>query len=297
MQNIDLAPELSPQRKATVLVEALPWLRRFRGSIIVIRYGGSAVVDEGCRHAFVQDLLLLHSVGISPVVVHGGGGRVPETLRLLGIGSIKVGAESARTPETEEVVRMMLAGHVGRDLVGRLNQQDAVAVGLSGEDGGLFRLSQDGAEVDADPPARATAMKVNVAAVMRLVEAGLIPVVAAIAPNGAGESQNVNADLAAAQLAVELAAAKFVVLTDVEGLYADWPDRTSLRTVVSADELEIMLPYLEDGIRPKMEACLRVIRSGVLEATVIDGRVEHCLLLEVFTPEGVGTMVVSGAGA
>jgi acetylglutamate kinase len=290
---------LTAGQKASVLVEALPWLQRFHGAVVVVKYGGNAMVDDALKRAFAQDVAFLRSAGLKPVVVHGGGPQISSMLDRLGIASEFRGGLRVTTPEAMEVVRMVLTGQVGRELVGLVNAHGALAVGLSGEDGGLFRAARrgtvvDGAEVDLGLVG--DVVEVDPAAVLDLIQAGRIPVVSTVAPDGAGQVLNVNADTAAAALAVALGAAKLVVLTDVEGLYADWPNRESVLREVAADDLEKLLPTLESGMVPKMEACLRAVRGGVPEATVIDGRVAHCLLLEVFTPEGVGTMVLpSGA--
>jgi acetylglutamate kinase len=291
-------PVLTAAQKATVLVEALPWLQRFHGAVVVIKYGGNAMVDDELKRAFAQDVVFLRSAGLKPVVVHGGGPQISQMLTRLGIESEFRGGLRVTTPEAMDVVRMVLTGQVGRELVGLVNAHGALAVGLSGEDGGLFRAARRGAVVggvEVDVGLVGDVIDVDPAAVLDLVEAGRIPVVSTVAPDTDGQVLNVNADTAAAALAVALGAAKFVVLTDVEGLYASWPDPASLLPEVTVDDLDAMLPTLESGMIPKMEACLRAVRGGVPEATVIDGRVPHSLLLEVFTPEGVGTMVVPAA--
>jgi acetylglutamate kinase len=286
---------LSAQLKARVLVEALPWLQRFQGAVVVVKYGGNAMVREELKHAFAQDIVFLRSAGLKPVVVHGGGPQISSMLRRLGIRTEFRGGLRVTTPEAMDVVRMVLVGQVGRELVGLINHYGAKAVGLSGEDAGLLRAERrttvvDGEEVDLGLVG--DVVEVDPSAVVDLIEAGRIPVVSTVAPDDDGQVLNVNADTAAAALAVALGAQKLLVLTDVEGLYADWPDRTSLLTEITADRLEPLLPTLESGMVPKMEACLRAVVGGVPEATVIDGRVEHSVLLEVFTPEGVGTMVL-----
>jgi acetylglutamate kinase len=289
------APDLSAQQKANVLVEALPWLQRFRGAIVVVKYGGNAMVDEELKLAFAQDIAFLRAAGLKPVVVHGGGPQISAMLERLGIPSEFRGGLRVTSPETMDVVRMVLVGQVGRELVGLISRQGARAVGLSGEDAGLFRAQRRQAVVDGrqvDVGLVGDVVDVDPAAVLDLIEAGRIPVVSTVAPDDDGQVLNVNADTAAAALAVALQAQKLVVLTDVEGLYANWPDRSSLLSTVYAQELAVMLPRLQSGMIPKMEACLRAVRGGVPQATVIDGRVEHSVLLEVFTPEGVGTMVL-----
>jgi acetylglutamate kinase len=288
-------PRLTPGHKAAVLVEALPWLRRFAGAIVVLKYGGHAMVDEELKRAFAQDVVFLRSAGLRPVVVHGGGPQISAMLDRLGIDSDFRGGLRVTTPEAMDVVRMVLVGQVGRELVGLVGAAGGRAVGLSGEDAGLFRARRRGAVVDGvevDVGLVGDVVQVDPSAVLDLIDAGRVPVVSTVAPDDDGQVLNVNADTAAAALAVALGAAKLVVLTDVEGLYARWPDRSSLLSTVRASELERLLPGLQAGMVPKMEACLRAVRGGVPEATVLDGRLRHSVLLEVFTPEGVGTMVL-----
>ncbi|NLT57104.1 MAG: acetylglutamate kinase [Actinomycetales bacterium] len=286
---------MTARQKATVLVEALPWLQRFAGAIVVIKYGGNAMVDDDLKRAFAQDMVFLRSAGLKPVVVHGGGPQISSMLGRLGISSEFRGGFRVTTPEAMDVVRMVLVGQVGRELVGLINQHGGRGVGLSGEDAGLFTARRRGAVVDGeevDVGLVGDVVEVDPAAVVDLIEAGRIPVVSTVAPDEDGQVLNVNADTAAAALAAALGAVKLVVLTDVEGVYADWPDRSSLLPEIRAGRLERLLPSLQSGMVPKMEACLRAVRGGVPQATVIDGRVEHSVLLEVFTPEGVGTMVL-----
>ena len=289
-------PVLDAEQKAAVLVEALPWLQRFRGAIAVIKYGGNAMIDDDLKRAFAQDVVFLRAAGLKPVVVHGGGPQISAMLARLGIPSEFRGGLRVTSPETMDVVRMVLTGQVGRELVGLINSHGPIGIGLSGEDGGLFTAERRGALVDGsevDIGLVGDVVGVNPAAVLDLIDAGRIPVVSTVAPDDDGQVLNVNADTAAAALAVALGAAKFIVLTDVEGLYANWPDRSSLLKELTDDELEEMLPRLQSGMVPKMEACLRAVRGGVPKATVIDGRVKHSLLLEVFTSDGIGTMVTS----
>ncbi|GAA2571400.1 acetylglutamate kinase [Pseudonocardia hydrocarbonoxydans] len=281
--------------KAGILAEALPWLQRFHGRIVVVKYGGNAMIDEELKQAFARDMVFLRLAGILPVVVHGGGPQISAMLARLGLPGEFRGGLRVTTPETIDVVRMVLVGQVGRELVGLINQHGPYAVGLSGEDAGLFtaerRTALVGGEV-VDIGLVGDVVDVSPDAVLDIVRAGRIPVVAGIAPDVEGQVHNINADSAAAALAAALDAAKLVVLTDVEGLYADYPDPESLISELTAAELEPMLPGLESGMAPKMEACLRAVRGGVGQAHVIDGRVPHSVLLEVFTHEGVGTMVI-----
>jgi acetylglutamate kinase len=289
--------------KAATLVEALPWLERFAGALVVIKYGGHAMVDPELKAAFAQDVVFLRCAGLRPVVVHGGGPQITTMLDRLGIESEFRGGLRVTTPEAMDVVRMVLTGQVGRELVGLLNQHGPRAVGLSGEDAGLLRarrrtLGADGEPVDLGLVG--DVVDVDPSALLDLLDAGRIPVVSTIAPDADDDGTavlNVNADTAAAALAVALGATKLVVLTDVEGLHAHWPDTGSVLSQVSVSELEVLLPQLQAGMVPKMEACVSAVRQGVSRAHVIDGRVPHALLLEVFTSEGIGTMVVPDEGA
>ncbi|WP_228770117.1 acetylglutamate kinase [Actinokineospora alba] len=285
--------------KANVLVEALPWLQRFHGALVVVKYGGNAMVDESLKRAFAEDMVFLRLAGLRPVVVHGGGPQISAMLNRLGIeGEFQAGLRVTNA-ETMDVVRMVLTGQVSRELVGLINQHGPYAVGISGEDAHLFTAERrtatvDGVEVDLGQVG--DVVHVNPEAVMDIVNAGRIPVVSTVAPDRDGLPHNVNADTAAAALAIALEAEKLVVLTDVEGLYADWPDKSSLLHEIRATELEKLLPGLESGMVPKMEACLRAVVGGVPKAHVIDGRLAHSVLLEVFTSSGVGTMVLPDEG-
>jgi len=285
---------ITAAQKAGVLAEALPWLQRFHGQVVVVKYGGNAMIDDGLKQAFAQDMVFLRTAGIHPVVVHGGGPQITAMLSRLGLAGEFRGGLRVTTPEVMDVVRMVLFGQVGRELVGLINSHGPHAVGLSGEDAQLFTAARRTATVDGEPVdvgLVGDVVDVNPDAVWDLVRAGRIPVVSSIAPDADGVVHNVNSDTAAAALAVALGAEKLVVLTDVEGLYADWPDRSSLRSEIDSAELARLLPRLDSGMAPKMEACLRAVTGGVPSAHVIDGRLAHSVLLEVFTSEGIGTMV------
>jgi acetylglutamate kinase len=282
------------QRKAATLIEALPWLVRFAGSTVVVKYGGNAMVDDELRRAFAADMVFLRFAGLKPVVVHGGGPQISSMLGRLGIASEFRGGLRVTTPEAMDVVRMVLVGQVGRELVGLINEHGPFAVGLSGEDARLFTAVRRPAYVDGeavDVGQVGDVDSVNVSAVTDIVAAGRIPVISTVAPDADGVLHNLNADTAAGALAVALGARKLVVLTDVPGLYTDWPDTGSLVSQIAGDELAALLPRLEAGMVPKMEACLRAVKGGVPAAHVVDGRVAHSTLLEVFTSEGFGTMV------
>jgi len=284
------------QGKAATLIEALPWLARFHGATVVVKYGGHAMVDEELRRAFAADMVFLRYAGLRPVVVHGGGPQISAMLDRLGIPSEFRGGLRVTTPEAMDVVRMVLVGQIGRQLVGLVNEYGPFAVGLSGEDAGLFTAVRRPAYVDGHPVdvgLVGDVARVSTSAVDDLIAAGRIPVISTVAPDAAGVLHNVNADTAAAALAVALGARKLVVLTDVRGLHREWPDPSSVVPRLTADELADLLPGLSAGMVPKMEACLRAVRGGVGAAHVVDGRVAHSTLLEVFTAEGFGTMVVA----
>jgi acetylglutamate kinase len=273
--------------KAEVLIEALPWLGRFAGQTVVIKYGGHAMTDEKLQAAFARDLVFLRYAGLRPVVVHGGGPQISAMLDRLGIQSSFSDGLRVTTPETLDVVRMVLAGTVNKDIV---NAIGPLAVGLSGEDGGLFTAQRRQAETDIGLVG--DIISTDPGLVGTLIADGRIPVVSSIARGADGQVYNVNADTAAAELAVALGAAKLVVLTDVPGLYRNWPDDTEVISRLTAAELEELVPRLESGMIPKMTACLTAVRNGVRQAHVLDGRQPHAILLEIFTDEGIGTMVV-----
>ncbi|MGH3950744.1 MAG: acetylglutamate kinase, partial [Pseudonocardiaceae bacterium] len=289
--------------KAGVLIEALPWLQRFTGATVVIKYGGNAMIDDKLKEAFAQDMVFLRLAGLHPVVVHGGGPQISAMLKRLGLAGEFRGGLRVTTPETMDVVRMVLTGQVSRELVGLINAHGPYAVGISGEDAHLFTASRKQAVVDGEPVdigLVGEVSSVNPDAVLDIVNAGRIPVVSTVAPDVDGVVHNVNADTAAGALAAALEAEKLVVLTDVEGLYANWPDRSSLVDKVRVGRLRQMLPGLASGMIPKMEACVQAVLGGVGSAHVIDGRLAHSVLLEVFTSSGIGTMVLpedNGGGA
>jgi acetylglutamate kinase len=281
--------------KAEVLAEALPWLERFRGATVVVKYGGNAMTSPELQRSFAEDVVFLRLSGLRPVVVHGGGPQINAMLARLGVPSEFRAGLRVTTPEVMDVVRMVLTGQVQRDLVGLVNAHGPLAVGISGEDAHLFAAHRrtviaDGAELDLGLVGDVTEVRPDF--VTSLLDDGFIPVISTIGLAEDGHVLNVNADTAASALAVALGAQKLVVLTDVEGLFGDWPDRSSLIAEVRATELAAMLPRLDSGMAPKMEACLRAVRGGVDRAHVIDGRLAHSLLLEIFTSEGVGTMVL-----
>jgi acetylglutamate kinase len=281
--------------KAEVLTQALPWLSKFHGATVVVKFGGNAMIDEELKRAFAQDVVFLRYAGLRPVVVHGGGPQITRALERSGIASEFAGGLRVTTPEAMDVVRMVLTGQVQREIVGLINEHGSFAVGLSGEDANTMNAQRrhamvDGRQVDIGRVGDIVAVEPRL--IEALLDDGRIPVVSSVARAEDGGVYNVNADTAAAALAVGLKAEKLVVLTDVEGLYADWPASDQVVSQLDADELEKLLPSLSSGMVPKMEACLRAVRGSVGAAHVLDGRVQHSLLLEVFTDEGIGTMVV-----
>jgi len=285
--------------KARTLIESLPWLRRFRDQVVVIKYGGNAMVSEELQDAFAADIAYLRYVGVRPVVVHGGGPQISAMLDRLAIPSEFKGGYRVTSTEAISVVRMVLTGQINPQLVAKINAHGPLATGLSGEDAGLFGGRRRGVVIDGvehDLGRVGNVEQVDPQPILDHLAAGRIPVVSSIAPDldNPGHSLNVNADAAAAALAVALDAAKLVILTDVPGLYADWPNRDSLVSRLTADELRALLPSLESGMIPKMRACLDAVSGGVETAAIIDGRVPHSVLVEIFTQKGIGTEVVAG---
>ena len=283
--------------KAATLVDALPWLSRFHDKIVVVKYGGNAMTSPQLQSAFAEDVMFLRYAGLKPVIVHGGGPQITQHLDRLGIASEFRGGLRVTTTETVDIVRMVLTGQVNAEIVNLLNDHGSFAIGLAGEDAGLLTAERrsalvDGEEVDIGQVGDVVA--VDTSSVNALIGAGRIPVIATVARGRDGLTYNVNADTAAAAIAVGLAAEKLVVLTDVEGLYADWPASTEIVSEINAGKLAALLPTLASGMVPKMEACLRAVEGGVPRAHVLDGRVPHALLLEIFTSEGIGTMVLPG---
>jgi acetylglutamate kinase len=292
------AAELEVTTKTAVLIESLAWLKQFNEKIVVVKFGGNAMVDETLQRAFAEDMAYLRFAGIRPVVVHGGGPQISARLAELGIQSEFRGGYRVTTSESIEVVRDVLSGQISSELAGMIDEhQDGLAITISGEDANLFGGRRRGAVVDGetvDLGLVGDVVTVDPTAVLEAVNAGRIPVIASIAPDldQPGQSLNINADSAASALAVALGAEKLVILTDVAGLYRDWPDRESLVSIIDTEELTELLPALESGMIPKMTACLEAVVGGVAKAAIIDGRTPHSILVEIFTHSGIGTEVV-----
>ncbi|MFM1787143.1 MAG: hypothetical protein RL228_1093 [Actinomycetota bacterium] len=281
--------------KAATLAEALPWLQRFNGATVVVKYGGNAMVDETLQTAFAQDIVFMRLAGLKPVVVHGGGPQITSMLEKLGVPSEFKGGLRVTTPEVMNVVRMVLTGQVQPQLVSLINAHGPRAVGISGEDANIFTAEKRFATVDGeqvDVGLVGDVVEVRPDHILALLDSGMIPVISTVASGKDGQTYNINADTAAAALAESLQAEKLIVLTDVEGLYRNWPESDEVIRQISTEELEELLPTLSSGMIPKMDACLRAVKGGVSRAHIIDGRLAHGLLLEVFTDSGVGTMVM-----
>lgn len=291
MTNLNRAEALA---KAATLAEALPWLEKFHGATVVIKYGGNAMTDVSLQQAFAADIVFLRLAGLKPVVVHGGGPQITAMLERMGVATEFRGGFRVTTPEVMDVVRMVLTGQVQKELVGLINQHGPYAVGASGEDAHIFTATKryavvDGEQVDVGLVGDVTEVRPD--HILGLLDSGLIPVVSTVALGADGQPYNVNADTAAGALAIAIGAEKLVMLTDVEGLYKDWGNSDEVIRRIQVSELEELLPTLSTGMVPKMDACVRAVRGGVPRAHVIDGRLPHGLLLEVFTNDGVGTMV------
>ena len=276
--------------KAKTLVEAAPWIRKFQGKIVVIKFGGNAMVDEALQRTFAEDVAFLRLVGIQAVVVHGGGPQISAGLADAGIESSFVDGLRVTSPEAISVIRDVLRTQIGEPLAQMIVDADGKAEVFNGETEGLFTATQ----TRTDLGLVGVVSTVNTESILRALQAGVIPVIATVAPDSSGQLLNVNADLAASSLAVALQAEKLIVLTDVSGLYSNWPSLDSLISEISVSELEELLPSFESGMIPKMQACLEAVRGGVPKAHIIDGRIQHSLLLEIFTTAGIGTLVTQG---
>ena len=282
--------------KAETLIESLDWLREFHGRIVVVKFGGNAMVDEQLQLAFAQDMAYLRFVGIKPVVVHGGGPQITARLAEIGIESEFRAGMRYTDEKTMTVVRDVLRNQISKNLANLIEESGAQTVVLSGEDDSLFRavkVKGQTSEGEVDLGLVGEVKTVNPRAVLQALDQGKVPVISSVAPSNSGQLLNVNADLAASALAIALGADKLMVLTDVPGLYANWPEKDSLLSEISVEELTELMPKLESGMIPKMQACLRAVQGGVPKAHIIDGRQPHSILLEIFTKAGVGTQVTS----
>jgi len=292
---IQTTPE-EAARKAAVLIEALPWLHRFHDAVVVVKFGGNAMVDPSLTTAFAQDMAFLRFAGLRPVIVHGGGPQITRALNARGIQSEFRGGYRVTTEQAMGVVREVLVGEVAQGIVSSLAQYGGLGAGLPGDEYGMLKGVRKGVTVGdeyVDLGLVGEVTRVNPAPIHRVLDSGRIPVISTVAIEQDGDGKlNVNADSAAAAIAIALGAAKLIILTDVAGLYADWPNRESIVSHIGSAELRQLLPTLESGMIPKMQACLDAVEGGVAKAAIIDGRQEHSVLLEVFTDTGIGTEVV-----
>jgi acetylglutamate kinase len=277
--------------KATILAEALPYIREFSGKTVVIKYGGNAMEDPDLAELFAQDVVLMRLVGMSPVVVHGGGPQISDLMRRLGKEPEFVDGLRVTDAETVDIVRMALVGKVNREIVSSVNRHGSYAVGLSGEDAGLINVAARDEKLGFVGDVR----RIDPSILERLLREELIPVVATVGVDDAGQAYNVNADTVAGAIAESLRAEKLVYLTNVAGLYGDLADEASLISRIDVDRLAALADdgVLSDGMIPKVRSCIEAVKSGVSRAHILDGRIPHALLLEFFTREGIGTMVIA----
>jgi acetylglutamate kinase len=285
------------QGKAAVLREALPWITRFHGQTVVIKYGGNAMIDPELQRSFAADVALLHFVGLRPIIVHGGGPQISELARERGVESRFVGGLRVTDEAMIEVVHDALVGTVNPEVVALVEAAGAPARGVIGSDGPVLVCETTRGPQGEDLGLVGEVVEVDLAAIAAVLDAGAVPVIATLGRDAQGREHNVNADTAAGAVAAAIGASKLVVLTDVPGLYRDFGDaeRQQLISSLDAHELERMLDsdVLHDGMRPKVEAVLRALHGGVPQAHILDGRVQHAVLIEIFTDEGIGTMVGS----
>jgi acetylglutamate kinase len=277
-------------KKAEILSEALPYIREFTGGTVVIKYGGHAMEDPALADLFAQDVVLMRLVGMNPVVVHGGGPQISDLMRRLGKEPEFVDGLRVTDAESVDIVRMALVGKVNREIVASLNQHGSLAVGLSGEDAGLIKVEMR----DERLGFVGDITSIDASIVQKLCNEELIPVIATVGVDELGQAYNINADSVAGAIALALQAEKLVYLTDVSGIYADYPDESSLINHTDVRGLERLLVdgKADGGMIPKLESCLQALQGGVRSAHILDGRIPHALLLELFTREGIGTMVL-----
>jgi acetylglutamate kinase len=284
-------PNQQPNQAAEVLIQALPYIKQYSGKTIVIKYGGNAMIDESLKAAVMQDIILMRYVGINAVLVHGGGPEISDAMQRMGKEPAFVGGLRVTDAETMEIVEMVLTGKTNKNIVAHLNKQGGQAVGLSGKDGNLIVAERETTKGDIGFVGRV--VKINPELLHTLSGAGYIPVISSVAIGTEGESYNVNADTVAGELAAALSASKLIVMTDVEGIYQDFADKDSLISQMSVKDARQLITdgVVDKGMIPKIESCVVAINGGVEAAHIIDGRVPHALLIEVFTDQGIGTMV------
>ncbi len=287
--------------KAAILVEALPYIQEFFGRTIVVKYGGNAMINEDLKEKVMQDIALMKYVGIRPVVVHGGGPEITGFLKKVGKESSFVSGLRVTDEETVEIAEMVLDGKINSEIVTLLNQRGVRAVGLSGKDAGLIQAKKKLATVyegedkkKVDIGYVGTVKQVDVSILNDLLDQGYVPIVAPIGVGEDGESYNINADYVAAEIAGALQAEKLLLLTDIEGIYKDFEDKSSFISTMTLNEAKeyIKTGVISGGMIPKTEACLRALEAGARKTHIIDGRLDHSIILEIFTSKGIGTQVV-----
>lgn len=282
---------LDTHDKAAILMESLPWIKRAWGRTVVIKYGGAAMTDESLRRSVADDIVLMKLVGINPVIVHGGGPEITAYMKRLGMPVEFVDGLRVTPAESMELVKMVLVGKVNGELVSAINKHGRLAVGIAGDDGNLIRATQK----DPRLGRVGDVTSVDTTVVTDLIEDGFIPVIASVGAGDDGGSFNINADLVAGEIAAALGAEKVIFLTDVDGLYADFEDKSSLISALALEEAEAIVAGggLSSGMIPKVEACVHALECGVQRAHILNGMVPHALLLEVYTDEGIGTMITT----
>lgn len=280
-------------KRAEILMEALPYIKAYHGKTVVVKYGGGVMTDNALKKSIASDIALMKYVGISPVIIHGGGPDITAFMNRLGLPVEFVGGLRRTSAEAIEVVKMVLIGKVNKEIVGRLNSHGKMALGLSGDDGGLITAQKRSGEPDLGFVGEVT--DINRAMLVDLIEDGFIPVIASIGAGEDGASYNINADTVAAEVAKALVADKIIFLTDVEGLYENPQDAATLVSEASVAECEALVKagHLQGGMLPKVKGCITALRAGVERAHILNGTTPHALLLEIFTDEGVGTMITS----
>jgi len=292
----------TPLEKANVLIEALPYIKKFHGKTVVIKYGGNAMINEELKEAVMNDVILMKLVGMNPVVVHGGGPEINQFLKKLDIKSNFVNGLRVTDDATMEVVEMVLVGKVNKEIVAQINQLGGKAVGLCGKDGQMilahkqYALTSDdnGQEIKTDIGSVGEVERINTGIIETIMNTnGYIPVIAPIGVGVDGESYNINADFVAGEIAAALGAEKLVLLTDVEGIFADFNDKSSIISILRTNEIDELIRrgVIAGGMIPKVKCCVKALEAGVKRTHIIDGRMPHSILLEVFTNEGIGTMV------
>ena len=277
--------------QAETLIQALPYIKEYAGKTIVIKYGGHAMLDEGLKAAVMQDVTLMRYVGLNPILVHGGGPEISDAMHRMGKEPQFVGGLRVTDAETMEIVEMVLTGKTNKSIVSHLNRQGAQAVGLSGKDGSLIMAAKETTKGDLGFVGRVT--QINPGIIHTLTRDGYIPVISSVAIGAEGESYNVNADTVAGELAAALGATKLIMMTDVEGIYQDFHDKeTLIREMTIKDARQLITDGAVDkGMIPKVDACITAVANGVERAHILDGRLPHALLIEIFTEQGIGTMV------